>query len=250
MSLINEALKKVQSQTPGSPLSGPPSGAPTPPPAEPIKFRGWLTLVLSAMVVFLMFALIIVLLSAVWSDDGAEEMAATTRPALPHSAALPLEDSASELAPLVYRSVEDDLIEEKAEIARSAQKTIAPVEVDPQPPASLPQPNESLQVVEGTPPRESTVIVQQSRFTQPSASAPAPTPAESAAIQEFIDALDIRGVMSAGQRLLIHNQQSGRTQAYQAGSLIDEKLNLSLLKVEDRLITFTTNDGQIYTKRF
>lgn len=248
MSLINEALKKVQSQAPGAPLSGPASGAPTSPPAEQAKYRGWLTLVLSLMVLVLMAALIMVLLSAAWKGDEPEVIAASPTPTLPHSAPIPYDDTTADLAPLVYRSVEEDpAIENPSLLTSSAPTSITPVTTDPEPEIHPAPPVVSTPKVKEAPPKEVTVIVQQSRTAQ--ADVPA-APAKSAAVQEFIDALDIRGVMSSGQRILIHNRSSGRTQAYQAGSILDESLNLSILKVEDRLITFTTDDGQIYTKRF
>jgi hypothetical protein len=205
------------------------------------------------MVIFLMIALIMVLLSAAWKGDDPQEAIASTTPTLPHGASLPIEDPVPDLTPLVYRSVEDEepLIQEPSGQALSTQSTIAPAEYKPQPVMTAAPPVEITPLVEDSSAREVTVIVQQSRSSQPADSpAPPPPPANSAAVQQFIDALDIRGVMSSGQRLLIHNETSGRTQAFQAGSVIDEKLNLSILKVEDRLITFSTDDGQIYTKRF
>lgn len=227
MSLINEALKKVQSQAPGSPLSGPASGAPLPPPAEQAKIRGWLTLVLSTMVLILLCALILILVSAAWKGDDPEVVIASQTTTLPHSGPMPFGDSAPELTPLVYRSVEE----------------IEGVEKLPE------EPGEIKPLVDDSPPREVTVIVQQTRPTPPVGTSTS-SPARSVAVEEVIDALDIRGVMSSGQRLLIHNNESGRTQAYQAGSIIDEALKLRILKVEDRLITFTTDDGQIYTRKF
>lgn len=249
MSLINEALKKVQSDG-GGPAT--PSGGPTTPDAADGSglSRKWaiITIMLSISVMVLLFALVAIMLINAWKDDSAVPETAATQPATPDPARTP---AVIDPEPPPVIAGREDLPFEPAPPTTDEEPPVPTLSDVPEEASSeaatttAPIPAQREEVRE-PPIAETTVIVHETRRPEP----PPPEPKPSPDVLAYLDNLEIRGVLSAGQRLLIHDRSTGETRTWQAGAMIDVELGLKIASVEDRVITFTAHDGQSYTKRF
>ena len=80
----------------------------------------------------------------------------------------------------------------------------------------------------------------------PAAPPAKPNPAVWARLQE----LEIRGIMSGGEKVLIFDTSTGKTKSYKPGDILDGSLALSISSIETDAILFEDYGGIIHTKSF
>jgi hypothetical protein len=73
-----------------------------------------------------------------------------------------------------------------------------------------------------------------------------PNPAVWARLQE----LEIRGIMSGGNKVLIFDLSTGKTKSYQPGDILDGSLALKIASIDPSAILFEDYAGSIHTKSF
>ena len=62
--------------------------------------------------------------------------------------------------------------------------------------------------------------------------------------------IEIRGIMSGGARVLIHDAATGRTRAYQPGETLEGAVPLVFESISTNSIQFRDNAGFLHTKSF
>lgn len=246
MSLINEALKKAQAQrqsaAPGeSPTSAQP-GAPGASMPSPTAGPSNLWPVLFAIAgIALLFAAGAGLI--VWG------LMRPVAPATP-TAEVSLEkgsDSTSEAS--------DPLPGPTAEAVQPT-RTAAPAAATPD--SSIPASTiaETASVAKSVPseepssPAQSTPPSTTEAAPIPEAASPAKPSVPNPAVEAFVTRLEVRGIMSGGQKALLFNHLTQRSEAYISGSTVSNELQLKIQSITERSITFVDHDGHVYTKQF
>lgn len=203
MSLINEALKKAQSERPPTP---PTTVVAQPPPlpvehGQPARLHNpapWLFALVGGGLL-LCIVLAGVVLYWIWKSSSAtssvlpQEVPVAGVPVAP----TPPPASATELEPLI--SLEQAM----------------------QPPAAAPAP-------------------------PPSPSLPEPNPE----VVRFLDQLEVRGVMQATGRALLHNRASGRTMSLGVNDRVDALLPVWIQEIRADTLYFRDDAGVSYIKYF
>jgi len=104
-----------------------------------------------------------------------------------------------------------------------------------------------------TPVAKSTVpLIASTPKPAPSTQAP-PAPEAGipdALVQDFIERLQVRGIMSGGKKALIYNEETQRSGAYGTGSTINNELRIRILAITEHSITFIDHAGVTYLKQF
>jgi len=221
MSLINEALKKAQSPRPAG--SGPSPGSsgaaesgkvPVPPPRNRLRYLwGFLLSVLIVGIISTAFTSFFI-----WQLLEEEDKEPNQLPAR-ESSKLPVPAT-----PVVETG--------------SPEKPAADLPEEPSP---------------ATPP-EASPEPQSSRLATPPTTAPAepsapPPPPDPAVISRLLE-LEIRGVMSGGTRILLHDQTTDRTKAYMKGETLEGSFGLTIESISKTSIEFKDHAGNIHTKSF
>ncbi|MEX0332254.1 MAG: hypothetical protein AB3N64_12610 [Puniceicoccaceae bacterium] len=226
MSLINEALKKAQPERSGTPPPVPPKHLEMPqvPPSEPPKRkRNYLWGFLMAVVIVALFSALVttfLVYQILGDEDG------TTAPA---------ETAAVEPTETAPAQVWEKLPDEEA-----TSTAVAEVETTA---VSLPTGDSRIaDEVEELPASEAVATVEES----PPAPPAKPNPAVWARLQE----LEIRGIMSGGEKVLIFDTSTGKTKSYTPGDVLDGSLALSISSIESDAILFEDYGGIIHTKSF
>lgn len=222
MSLINEALKKAQSPRPaGSGPSPDSSGAagsgkgPAPPPRNRLRYLWG----------FLLSVLIVGILSTaftsffIWQLLGEEEQEPSHPPA-----------------------------RESSELPTAPAKPVAEKTRPEEPDAVLPEEPSPATPPEASPelPSSGLATAPPTAPTEPSAPPPPPDPAVISRLLE----LEIRGVMSGGTRILLHDKATDRTKAYMKGETLEGSFGLTIESISKTSIEFKDHAGNIHTKSF
>jgi len=237
MSLINEALKKAQAQRqatrPGDPPASPPPGNSRASMAAPTAGPPHLWPVLLAIAgIALLFAVGAGLI--VWG------LMRPVDPAVP-TAAVSLEPEPE--SPL------------KAEATPSTEG-VENVRTAPETEVSQPLAAESLAFSDDVSAEE---IISSSAPTAPAATEGGPVEdaalpthmsAPNPSVEAFITRLEVRGIMSGGQKALLFNHLTQRSEAYIPGSTVSNELQLKIQAITERSITFVDHDGHVYIKQF
>ena len=242
MSLINEALKKAQTERQVAPPPPPRSGVPVPPgsPPQPRKKRNYLWGFLMAIIFVGLFSAVVSTF-LVYQILGPEEASTKAEPAAETAV---LAEAATPESPVITAP------EPSAEpqLEPSAQ----PAEPATTPPASpaAEAPVEAVDAIVAAEPVEVPVV----EAPAPPA-APAPTVAAVAAVSNpaiwtRLELLEIRGIMSGGTKVLIHDLANGKTKAFTTGELLDGALGLRIAQIKPSAILFQDNGGYSYTKTF
>lgn len=235
MSLINEALKKAQAQRSSS---MPPSDAP--PGEPPLQSNAntssgptiWLVaaLISGIALVFVVGAGLIV-----WGLMGSNETAPD---------------------PQIVDASED--IPEPAAAAPEVADAGAVPPIEPDEPTETvatgsndeaPSPAQET----GSQPPPLAPVVSNSDASEPPNDAPVPPSPRfepDPAVQAYLATLEVRGVMSGGQKALIFNHSTQRSQAYASGATISNELQIKIQDITERSISFVDHDGYVYTKSF
>jgi len=238
MSLINEALKKAQSDRPVGDAGSRDHllHMPGPPHKQPPRKR-------SPIWGFLLAVLIIGLFSAsvttilVYKILGEEEtppqtaQVAKTKPGTPAVETAAQEQPEPEAAtPVVEAATEDPVVPEPipAEAAGQSATSSAVVTVNAGEPVTV-TPEQSLPAAE---PVQS------------------PPPVPNAAMWARLEELEIRGMMSGGTKVLIYDSASGKTRSFVEGDLIDGTLGLRISSIQSNSIVFEDYGGNELTKSF
>lgn len=232
MSLINEALKKAQSERPSSVHNHPAmQGMPMEPQQKPPKKKK------KYLFGFILSVLVVALLSTVVSTY------------------------------LVYQILgEDKEVSTTQELGTTPTQPVVPVkeEVVPEPIAKEPEPETLAKteiqvetVPEPIPTPEPEPVPEPE---PPVVSAPPPVVEESAPqvasvgnnplIWNRLQELEIRGIMSGGAKVLIFDTRTNKARAYKPGDLVDGALSLKVSSISNSIINFVTDDGSIFPKPF
>ncbi|MEX0325454.1 MAG: hypothetical protein AB3N33_05135 [Puniceicoccaceae bacterium] len=226
MSLINEALKKAQPERSGTPPPLPPKHleAPNvPSPQPPRRKRSYLWGFLMAVVIVALFSALVTtfLVYQILGDEDGETAQAT-----------PAEVESTEASPA---QVWEKLPEEAATTVAS-EEAAGPEQVAL---AADPLPEDA---VEDDIPPGPVAAVEETPVAPPAK----PNPAVWARLQE----LEIRGIMSGGEKVLIFDTSTGKTKSYKPGDVLDGSLALSISSIEIDAILFEDYGGIIHTKSF
>jgi cytoskeletal protein RodZ len=227
MSLINEALKKAQPERPVAP------NTPPPPPSQGEHYqtprkkkRGYLWGFLMAVLLVGLFSAIVstFLVYQILGDETGETASK--------------ESPAETSAPVEAGTVWEKLPEEPA-----SEPVVASVSADATEPA-ITTPVAAVETVEPAKPVEPVAAAVEQTVT---AAPPAkPNPAVWARLQE----LEIRGIMSGGNKVLIFDLSTGKTKSYKPGDILDGSLALTISSIESGEILFEDYGGTIHTKSF
>lgn len=238
MSLINEALKKAQSERPSSIQNHPvmQGGGHSHPQQKPPRKRRFLFGFIMAVLIVGLFSTGVstYLVYQILGTDKSEE-AGNAQAARPVEVAATQADPATATTPPPAETVkvqEPVVGKEVTEVVKAAPTT--PVEA---PVAQQPVPQEIVApppVVEVPAPEPAVV---QAAGTDPST-------------WNRIDEFEIRGIMSRGEKVLIFDARNQRSKTYRPGDLIDGALSLRVASITTSVITFENNDGAQFRKSF
>jgi hypothetical protein len=238
MSLINEALKKAQSERPSSIQNHPvmQGGGHSHPQQKPPRKRRFLFGFIMAVLIVGLFSTGVstYLVYQILGTDKSEE-AGNAQAARPVEVATTQADPATATTPPPAETVkvQEPVVEkEVTEVVKAAPTT--PVEA---PVAQQPVPQEIVApppVVEVPAPEPAVV---QAAGTDPST-------------WNRIDEFEIRGIMSRGEKVLIFDARNQRSKTYRPGDLIDGALSLRVASITTNVITFENNDGAQFRKSF
>ncbi len=224
MSLINEALKKTQGPRSTGPDHEEPHAAAAgkaqaPPPRGRLRYLWG----------FLLSVLVVGILSTIFTSFFIwklleEEEQGEPPPPPPESAAIP---ATAEPMPETGLSEEptDDLADEAF------------------PPVSETASHEE------TPPESSSSGSTTEQIPTGEASSPPPPEPDPVSVSRLLE-LEIRGVMSGGTRVLLHDQATDRTKVYLQGETLEGPLGLKIETISGNTIEFKDHAGQIHTKSF
>lgn len=222
MSLINEALKKVQNQNPGQGTPPTTTLPPLPPPTPPAARKPHRSFLWGFLAAVLVVGLFTSMLASffVWQILGPDKPPASTEtlPPLPRSA------DSLEPPPMVPEAAEPVPEAPQPEPIASEESPSPPPSADLPPPVAAPEPAPA-------PAREPDLP---------------PDPQVVARLME----LEIRGIMSGGIKVLIHDRANDRTRAYRVGETIEGAMGLSIAGIAPDTIQFRDYAGAIHTKSF
>lgn len=272
MSLINDALKKAQSQNAAASRVGLPYPATASLESPPPRRRSRLLFgcLLSGIVLpTLMLILSAVLLTTFVEDnpslmDWAQERIALLRgdtgaasssaaDALPGPARVEppppaIEPPSAATAPPDGNDLGDrvelvDRVEQGEEPDRSGPQALAAEDSEADPPAVA-----AAATDEGAPAIEIEPVAP---VAPAPVTAPPARPATSdPAIAARVRALEIRGVMSGQSRILIYDPVTGRTRAFEIGQVIEGIHPLTVIDIQPNRLTLEDDAGFIHSKAF
>lgn len=290
MSLINEALKKAQAQrqsadgfSPSPPPPPPPGSSPPVVAGSAANQPGTGKLLLVLLILALLFVGGVGLL--VWGlmrgqDKSANETAvapppsASSAPAsLPTDRAQATESAAKPLPPIEFKMEEEAGVSEDSVSEMEKSEAGSGRNGSPQPSAGTAEirgqssgNSEEAKIPAETPPPESPPTPPTPSSSPPPSSEntlsaqPVPPPSgprqtppgviADPAVEEFIAALEVRGVMSGGKKALIFDPVTQQSRAYSVGSTISNELQVKVEDISESSIAFIDNAGYIYTKPF
>jgi flagellar basal body-associated protein FliL len=245
MSLINEALKKAQSDRPSSIHAHPAmQGMPMDPQQKPPKKKRYLfSFIIAILVVALLSTLISTyLVYQILGDDDSqpdEVVQSDKVEVIPEQAAPipdqePVEPEPVTPGPVAKHTVDE---ENQATQVEEPQVEVAIEKVEESTPLPEPTP------VEVIPEPEPVPVIQEA----------APTIAKidtNPQVWNRLMEFEIRGIMSGGTRVLIFDSRTGKARAYQPGDLVDGALSLKVSSIDQNIINFQNNDGSIFPKSF
>lgn len=245
MSLINEALKKAQTQRPGGtapPLAGPASGGPPhgqPPAGKRPRSFIWGFLAALFVVGFVTIGLSSFFIWQILETDGeaptgsppatVELASAIVEEPVPQPVQDPAQPAASPLTPDTAAPPEADSATPAANLTEEP-----PPPVDAPAQSTAPEPVEAI--AEAPPPAS----------PPPAGLSAPPDPRVIARLME----LKIRGIMGGGTKVLIHDTASGQTRAFEAGDSLEGPMGLTVSVIRSSSITFTDYAGIPHTKSF
>lgn len=239
MSLINEALKKAQSERPSSIQNHPVmQGGHSHPPQRPPRKRRFLFGFIVAVLIVGLFStgvstyLVYQILGTDKAEDSGNAEAANTvdvaaAPAEPAPAPTPSAGEPVTTAEPEPATVVTEVVEAAPTTPVEAPVVQQPVQAEPvvEPP-----------VVEAPPP-EPAIVREAVAGTDPS-------------VWNRIDDFEIRGIMSRGEKVLIFDAKNQKSKTYKPGDLIDGALSLKVASITTSVITFENNDGAQFRKSF
>ena len=266
MSLINEALKKVQNQHGDGPTAPPGHPAAPHPPhsGQPDKGKHR-SFVWGFVVAVLVVGLVTSLLATffVWQILGTDEPVNTPEPAIVDKSTpeTPVQLESAEPAPLKVQSTPEpavaapkpertenlaasELREPELPLPAPASEAAPPEPVSTPPAQTIEQQEASLPVATSIAEESVTPAEPDSRPAQNVASPPDP------AVIERLQEIQIRGVMSGGIKVLIQDQSTGRTRAYRVGDDLEGTMGLVVASISSSTIQFRDYAGSITTKSF
>lgn len=263
MSLINEALKKVQKEQQGTrqtSAASPASGSPKPPGKEQKRNRSFIWGFIAAI---LIVGTVSTLLATffVWQIIEKPERESTPPPAEdqggspvvsespPPAAVNPIE--ATSVNPPVERFPSEPAPEETA-LPDKPSLSLADVS-DPGPDASETpvgqQPPPASPEASGTGKSEKTDQAEPSPPPHDVGSEGRPLPPNPDVIARLQE-LEIRGIMSGGSKVLIFDSATGKTRAYRAGESLSGSMGLEVVEITPSTIQFKDYEGRLHTKSF
>jgi cytoskeletal protein RodZ len=231
MSLINEALKKAQPERPSDKSNKAHITAPPLPHQKPPKRKK------NYLWGFLMAIIIVGLFSAavssflVYQILGEEEGTQTTS----------TESQPEEASPESDQAWEKMAVNEKAKPLAS--------EADGSTAGSIPEPSESGQASTATQEPDAGAVAP-ARLSAAEILANAPPSRPNPAVWARLQELEIRGIMSDGNKVLIFDTSTGKTKSYKPGEILDGSLALKVASIDSTIILFEDYDGSIHTKSF
>ena len=279
MSLINEALKRAQSQKSAPPpaAGSPPAGSPPPPPPTPVgtPVPGIITLLLVGGTILAVFTLGAGLI--IWglrSDRGpipepvrvAAEMPVAPAAPAPPAAILaeppPPPPPSPSPSPSPFPSLDErreappqeDSSPFAAPPPPVLPPAIAPIPAPPGVPS--PPPATGAATVAATAPSAPVSVpgierpAPQPEPPPPAPPAPPAPPQPDPAILGFLSEIEIRGIMAGLQRVLIFNPADNRSSAFEAGAVFSRDPLLTIKEIRQRSIIFEDENGLRYEKRF
>lgn len=259
MSLINEALKKAQAQRQSA---TPPPGAP--PPGEGPRLRPpgssggptfWLVSLLigGIVVIFVIGAGLIV-----WGLRGTE-VPPPSPPPVAAQAGVVTPDSVDRVDETGSEIPPESTAADPEPANPPAREGAAAPEPEAEPNAPVtgenegnPAPEAPAGEKEQATPESATHAASPEPNAEPADVPVAPTPQidPDPNVQTYLALLEVRGVMSGGQKALIYNRSTERSRAYTAGATINNELQIRIQDITESSISFVDHDGYVYTKSF
>lgn len=258
MSLINEALKKAQSQsrTSDGAAANPPGSSPPqqPHPEQPARPRR------SFLWGFLMAILVVGTVTTLLTTFFVRQILGPTKP----------DESEPDLAQASVESPSPDPAVIAAPPPPPTQSVPAtqPVPALPQIPPSAPAasradppPDSAISPAAGEPAPEPAVTLDtaekpvasdpepEAAPALPDGTPPAPKPPDPAIMARLME-IEIRGMMSGGTKVLVHDKASGKIKAYEAGDTLEGPMGLVVEKIHPDSIQFRDYAGSLHTKSF
>jgi len=228
MSLINEALKKAQSDRPHAPkhlVASQLGGAGHPPPAPRKRNYLW---------GFLMSVIIVGLFSAGMSTFLVYYILGDEKPAAEAAQAKPVAAQVAQVEP-VAEPLPAEAAPEPAPVPEKVSTPTGGTQAEPV--------LKEAPVTKAAPPPAVTPEV------PPSATPPPPGPTNPA-VWARLQELEIRGIMGGGTKVLVFDLSTGKTKSFVEGDLVDGPLGLQIVTLKPNAIVFKDYDGFEYTKSF
>jgi hypothetical protein len=242
MSLINEALKKAQSERPSSVHNHPAmQGMPMEPQQKPPKKKRYLFGFIMSVLVFALLSTMVTtyLVFQILGEDkgsdsnGTQVAEVSTVQELETTPAQPVVPQKEEVVPEA--------------IAEEPVPVLAETEVQEE---SVPAP---LTTPEAKPVPVSEPPVVSAPAPPPVVEKPAPQVAllgSDPLVWNRLEELEIRGIMSGGAKVLIFDSRTNKARAYKPGDLVDGALSLKVSSISNAAINFVNDDGSIFPKPF
>lgn len=262
MSLINEALKKAQAQQSGTSRSpgygsGDPSGGGNRPPHRP---NLWLVFGVFLVVAFGLGGAATLVIWGLFTKSQPEQTA--SEPASASSAIDELEKEdipEGGLDPIDFPSLDAEeavLAHQKRESSNSTQTSNGESNPASPSPDSDSQASETVSGQNNTPEPQVADTTDEEQendavdIPPPEKPAPDNSPKPDKEIQEYLTALEIRGIMSGGQKILLYDPETGKSSTYDSGSTISRTPEIKIRRISGTAIYFVDNAGFTYIKRF
>jgi len=263
MSLINEALKKAQTERPTTAPVQPETGAPGLPNQNqrPPKKRRYLWGFLLSVIVVALFTTTIstfLIFQILGEEENKEKTNAERRLEV-------TEQNVAELVTVVETATPDNSLQMPLpdEVATPVAQTPPATarELQPEPTIDVIAPATSEPPVATTPPvnlvQDSTTAAtakaqQDSKPVQSTVQTPPPVdPAKpNPAIWARLETLEVRGIMSGGTKVLIFDTSAGKTKTFRPGDMVDGTLGLKIASITSSAIIFEDYGGFKYNKSF
>jgi hypothetical protein len=251
MSLINDALRKVHAHQAAPARAGMPAAAASPAPPAPQQPKTWVILV-AVLAAGLLFAAGAGLVVWGWLATRAPHAAAPATATMPVQPPVAAPEQVAPPPPVTTVTPAPPA----APAPPVAEQTAAdpmPAPAAALPPAAVPEP-----IPETGPPAAvaadpATPVHDLAPVGTAPVAAPAPPARPPRALPEveaYLAGVQVRGILSGGQRVLLFLPDRNRNQAFNAGSTIHSGLGIRIVQIDDYSITFTDHGGHTYTKPF
>jgi hypothetical protein len=157
---------------------------------------------------------------------------------------------AAPLSPVVFR-VEEPTPPPPAEMPPAPASTAAPP-VAPPTVVSFPTAPASAAVVGAGPSVPTSAAASPTKAAPPPVAPPAPPPPPppDPAVEAFIASLEVRGVMTGGQKILLFDPTEQRSRAFSADDIVGAAWGLRVTRIGHQRLELTDERGASYTKRF